>query len=72
MLAAGAVLARDALAWRADGRLLPESLGFLWLDLTGRSFGLPKVGEIWAAPVLAALGLALLWACRPTRARRFR
>ena len=60
---------RDALVWFDTGHLYPLSLSGAWtlVGYFGRFLAHPVEGAlaaIWAAPVLLAIGIALLVLCR--------
>lgn len=65
LVAAGAVLVRDALAWHTLHVVAPESFKILWFDLGGNSYGrfegamlatMPWLWHLVVAPLLS------LWA----------
>jgi hypothetical protein len=86
LLAAGAVLVRDALAWHALHVIAPESFNSLWFDLAGNSLGIfrgqvlstiPWLWTIVMAPLLSlwagpVLLLAALYLLWASRAGRRR
>jgi hypothetical protein len=75
LLAGFAVLGYDLLAWRESGAFAATGLGQLWtaLDPAGAEAYAgslsPLLLELWSAPILAVLGIVLLWAFRRRRRR---
>jgi hypothetical protein len=52
LFAAGAVLVRDGLVWRATHRLAFETFGTLWFDLNSDSFGVFRGAAMGTMPWL--------------------
>ena len=75
LLAGFAVLGYDLLAWRETGVFAATGLGQLWAaldpsDAETYSDSLSPIAlGLWSAPILAVLGLFLLWAFRRRRRR---
>ncbi|HEY3920309.1 MAG TPA: hypothetical protein VGL83_21155 [Stellaceae bacterium] len=65
LLAAGAVLVRDGIAWYATGAMTPQSFNSLWFDLSSHSLGLFRGAVLGTIPWLWRLVLSpilSLWA----------